>query len=104
MTGALVLTLAARAVRTITASDRYASWRGNAFDAVVEQNHGRPRADELEALPVRDAVDARGKGVAVVAGIVAIATVVVVGQLLDRQFRLSTAQARVLRSIGMTPR
>ncbi|HEV8296118.1 MAG TPA: hypothetical protein VGQ20_02435, partial [Acidimicrobiales bacterium] len=51
MTGALVLTLAARAVRTITASDRYASWRGNAFDAVVEQNHGRPRTDELEAPP-----------------------------------------------------
>ena len=51
---------------------------------------------------VREAVRAQGQGLAILAGIVAVATVVVVGQLLGRQVRVGDDERLVLRSIGMT--
>ena len=51
---------------------------------------------------VRAAVRAYGQGLAVLAAIAAVATVVVVGQLLGRQVRLRDDERRVLRSIGMS--
>ena len=51
---------------------------------------------------VRGAVRAHGQGLAIVAAIVAVATVVVVGQLLGRQVRVADDERLVLRSIGMT--
>jgi ABC-type lipoprotein release transport system permease subunit len=51
---------------------------------------------------VRAAVRAYGQGLAVLAAIAAVATVVVVGQLLGRQVRLPDDERRVLRSIGMS--
>jgi len=53
---------------------------------------------------VRDAVNARGEGILVVAVIMALATIAVLGQLLSRQFRLTDAQSRAMRAVGMTPR
>jgi len=59
---------------------------------------------EVVPGPVRDAVAARGQGIAVVAGIIALATVVVVGQLLGRRLRLADVDADTMRAMGMTPR
>jgi hypothetical protein len=57
--GGVVLTLVAGAVRTLTASDRYADARGRPFDASVVQADGVPRTDELRSLPaVESAVSA----------------------------------------------
>jgi hypothetical protein len=56
------------------------------------------------APEVRAAVRAQGQGLAVLAAIVAVATVVVVGQLLGRQMRVGDDERLVLRSIGMTRR
>jgi hypothetical protein len=55
--GAVVLALAAGAVRTLTAPDRYRDARGDVFDATLEQLHGRPRTAELLALPAVDRID-----------------------------------------------
>src|SRR5947209_20459635 len=46
-----VVTLLAGAVRTITAPDRYSSWRGRVYDVSIQQSHGPPRRAELETLP-----------------------------------------------------
>jgi ABC-type lipoprotein release transport system permease subunit len=54
--------------------------------------------------PVRDAVSAQGQGLAIVTAIAAVATIVVVGQLLSRQVRVDRAERLVLRTIGMTER
>lgn len=51
---------------------------------------------------VRSAVHAQGQGLAILVAIAAVATVVVVGQLLSRQVRLSDDENVVLRAIGMT--
>jgi len=61
-------------------------------------------SDEVVPTAVRDAVTARGTGVAIVALIIAIATIVVFGQLLGRQFRLSAEQSVILHSIGASSR
>ncbi len=47
---AVVLTLAAGAVRTLTAPDRYSSSVGGRYDASVEQSGGRPRTTEVATL------------------------------------------------------
>jgi FtsX-like permease family len=50
--GAVVLVLVAGAVRTVSAPERYADFRGGGGDVVsVNQEAGAPRAAELEALP-----------------------------------------------------
>jgi hypothetical protein len=51
---------------------------------------------------VRAAVSAQGQGLAILAAIVAIATTVVVGQLLGRQVRLAETERLGLTSMGMT--
>jgi ABC-type lipoprotein release transport system permease subunit len=51
---------------------------------------------------VRSAVRTYGQGLAVLAGIAAVATIVVVGQLLGRQVRLAENERGVLRSMGMS--
>jgi hypothetical protein len=56
VTGGMVLTLAAGAVRTLTASDRYADSRGTPFDATLEQQGGGPRTEEVAALPAVAAI------------------------------------------------
>ena len=56
-----------------------------------------PVADE-----VRTAVNAQGQGVAVLAIIAAVATVVVLGQLLSRQYRRTDPESTVLASLGYT--
>jgi hypothetical protein len=55
VTVGVVLTLAAGAVRTLTAPDRYGSSRGE-YGATVEQSGGRPRTAEIAALPAVDHV------------------------------------------------
>jgi ABC-type lipoprotein release transport system permease subunit len=50
----VVLTLAAGAVRTLTAPDRYVSSQGARPDASVEQASGPPRTAELASLPAVD--------------------------------------------------
>lgn len=56
ITGGLALTLAAGAVRTITAPDRYLDSLDNPFEAQVSQQSGAPRSDELEGLPATGSV------------------------------------------------
>jgi len=51
VTGGIVLTLAAGAARTISAPDRYSDWRGDVYDASLEQYAGAPRTAEVAALP-----------------------------------------------------
>jgi len=52
LTGGLVLALAAGAVRTASAPDRYtAAHPGQDFDLTIEQAAGAPRLEELRALP-----------------------------------------------------
>jgi hypothetical protein len=55
-TGALML--AAGAVRTVTAPDRYSQWRGHQFDVEIQQQHGAPALRALEGLPSADRVEA----------------------------------------------
>jgi ABC-type lipoprotein release transport system permease subunit len=62
---------------------------------------GIDRGDWVPSV-VRSSVSAYGQGLAVLAGIAAVATIVVVGQLLSRQVRLSEDERLVLRSMGMT--
>jgi hypothetical protein len=49
--GGLVLTLAAGALRTVSAPDRYSAQQGEVNDASLEQASGPPRTAEVEALP-----------------------------------------------------
>jgi len=70
---------------------------------------GLPRGEEFsvkEASPiasdVRTAVSAQGQGLAVLAIIAAGATIVVLGQLLSRQYRRSDDERVVLSSLGLT--
>jgi len=55
--GAVVLVLAAAAVRTATAANRYEDAQGDRFDVTMEQVEGLPRTDEVEALPAVAAVE-----------------------------------------------
>jgi putative ABC transport system permease protein len=55
--GGLVLTLAAGALRTVNAPDRYSAQQGKASDASLEQASGPPRTAEVEALPAVAGVD-----------------------------------------------
>ena len=58
LTGGLVLALAAGAVRTASAPDRYtAAHPGQDFDLTIEQAAGAPRLEELRALPALDRVE-----------------------------------------------
>ena len=59
---------------------------------------------EPEIIPkeFRTAVKAQGTGYVVFAAIAALASIVVVGQLLSRQFRLDGEERTVLRSLGFT--
>ena len=52
------LVLLAGAVRTITAPDRYSSWRGAVYDVNIQQSHGPPRTAEVERLRATGRVDA----------------------------------------------
>ncbi|HET9599964.1 MAG TPA: FtsX-like permease family protein [Acidimicrobiales bacterium] len=52
-----VLTLVAGARRTATAPDRYTALVGGDFDGIVYQPLGRPRVDEIAALPSVDQLD-----------------------------------------------
>lgn len=56
VTGGIVLLLAAGAVRTLTAPDRYSAARGGSYDAAVEQSRGQPRTTEIANLPAVDRV------------------------------------------------
>ncbi len=49
--GALVLTLTAGVGRTFSAPERYRATLGDAYDVSLEQQSGRPRVAEVEALP-----------------------------------------------------
>lgn len=51
------LVLVAGAARTLTAPDRYSSWRGAVYDVSIEQAHGPPQTAALEALPATGRVD-----------------------------------------------
>src|SRR3954453_21570821 len=53
-----VVALLAGAVRTMTAPDRYSSWRGKVYDVSIQQSHGSPRLSELDALPATASVEA----------------------------------------------
>lgn len=57
-TGALTLTLVAGTVRTSTAPDRYVEAAGLTVDVGIEQSGGRPRTDEVSALPAVHSVAA----------------------------------------------
>jgi hypothetical protein len=62
-----------------------------------------PAADWVPE-PVRRAVSAQGQGLAVMTGIAAAATIVVLGQMLSRQVRLPEPERLVLRAMGMDRR
>ncbi len=49
--GGAVLTLAAGSLRTLTAPDRYSEWRGDVYDATIEQSAGPPLSEEIGSLP-----------------------------------------------------
>ena len=72
------------------------------LDALPDGGSFGLSAAEWVSAPVRAAVSAQAQGLAILAGIVALATVVVVGQLLTRQVRLATHERRALRAMGMT--
>lgn len=55
--GSVLLFLTAGAIRTAGAADRYEAWRGAPYDALVEQPRGRPRTEQLAALPAVATVD-----------------------------------------------
>jgi ABC-type lipoprotein release transport system permease subunit len=57
ITGGIVLTLAAGAARTLSAPDRYSEWRGDVYDASLEQHAGPPRTAEVAALAAVARVD-----------------------------------------------
>lgn len=67
----------------------------------VASQFGIDRGDWVPT-EVRSSVRAYGQGLAVLAGIAAVATIVMVGQLLSRQVRLAESERLVLRSTGMT--
>ena len=73
------------------------------LDGLGDGEYGVTTAEVVPAI-VRDAVQARGIGIAVVAAIVGIATVVVLGQIIGRQFRLPGPQRSALLALGMTDR
>ena len=82
---------------------------GSTIRGLRRQLDGLPDASQLGVEPgdwvpdeVRDAVSAQGQGWAILAAIAAVATTVVVGQLLGRQVRLSDAVRLALGSMGMT--
>lgn len=54
---AAALALVAGAARTVSAPARYSTWRGATFDASLEQAAGRPRTEEVRALPAVSAVE-----------------------------------------------
>ncbi|MGK2947254.1 MAG: FtsX-like permease family protein [Acidimicrobiales bacterium] len=56
--GTAVLTLAAGVARTLSAPDRYSASFGDDFDLSLEQFSGRPRAEEVAALPSVAGVEA----------------------------------------------
>lgn len=56
-TTTVALTLAAGTVRTSTAPERYERSWGPGHDAAVTQEQGRPRIDEVEALPSVESVE-----------------------------------------------
>lgn len=62
---------------------------------------GIDRGDWVPSV-VRSSVSAYGQGLTILAGIAAVATIVLVGQLMSRQVRLSEDERLVLRSMGMT--
>jgi hypothetical protein len=57
---------------------------------------------EIVPGSLREAADTRGNGVGILAILVAVATVVVIGQLVVRQVRPSGDQVRILEAIGMS--
>jgi putative ABC transport system permease protein len=70
------------------------------LDALPEGEAFSIKPAKLISDDVRTAVDAQAGGVLVLAAIVAGAAVVVLAQVLSRQFRLSESERTVLRSIG----
>ncbi|CAN5454020.1 hypothetical protein BH10ACT3_BH10ACT3_07770 [soil metagenome] len=73
------------------------------LDGMTDGQFGIDPADPVPPV-VRDAVNARGQGIAVVAAIVALAAIATVGQLLGRRVRLSDLEEDVMSAVGMTPR
>ncbi len=57
LTLGVVLTLAAGALRTVSAPDRYSAQQGEVNDASLEQASGPPRTAEVQALPAVAGVD-----------------------------------------------
>lgn len=49
--GGAVLALVAGSLRTLTAPDRYSEWRGDVYDATIEQSAGSPLTEEIGSLP-----------------------------------------------------
>jgi FtsX-like permease family len=73
------------------------------------QIDGLPNPDQFGIDPgdlvpseVRDAVNAQGQGLAILAVIAGVATIVVLGQLLGRQVRRAETERLVLSAMGMT--
>jgi hypothetical protein len=82
---------------------------GSTVDDLRTQLDGLSNASEFGIDPgdwvpsdVRAAVSVQGQGLAILAAIAGIATVIVMGQLLSRQVRLSDDERLVLSSVGMT--
>ncbi len=73
------------------------------LEALPDGPYGVTRAEVVPGV-VRDAVQARGTGIAVVAAVIGIAVLVVLGQLVGRQYRLTGGPELVLRGLGMTRR
>jgi hypothetical protein len=59
-------------------------------------------ATSLISKEVRAAVSAQGQGLAILAAIAAVSTIVVLGQLLSRQYRLRDSERSALSAIGLT--
>jgi len=96
----------------ISASQIVVSLRGGStLHDLRNQLDGLPNGSQFGINPadwvpsvVRAAVRAQGQGLAILAVIAAAATIVVLGQLLSRQVRLSETERAVLHSMGMTRR
>jgi hypothetical protein len=81
--------------------------KGSTIADLRDQIAGLDQGDQVVATPaeavasdVRQAVSAQGQGLAILALIAALTTLVVLGQLLARQYRLADTERTVLRALG----
>jgi hypothetical protein len=82
---------------------------GATVEDLRAQLDGLPGGEQFGITPaeivpgsLREAADTRGNGIGILAILVAVATVVVIGQLVVRQVRPSADQVRILEAIGMS--